>query len=287
MKSPRLLLCTDLDRTLLPNGSQTESAQARRLFSRLIEHEAVTLVYVTGRHQELVEEAILTWQIPVPHFLITDVGTRIQHVHDGQWHDWKEWKHHIATDWAGLCWPDLHKALQDLTELRLQEEEKQNRCKLSYYVPLDTVTDGLEPRIHKRLATLGVKAALVWSIDEQAATGLLDILPYSAGKYAAIHSLIQELGYQLPETVFAGDSGNDLEVLASSIPAVLVANASPEVRKSALQAARQAGTGPALYLAQGNFLGMNGNYSAGIVEGVIHYRPELLAWLEQTSQAEP
>lgn len=34
----RLLLCTDLDRTLLPNGSEPESEQARKKFSQLAEH---------------------------------------------------------------------------------------------------------------------------------------------------------------------------------------------------------------------------------------------------------
>ena len=46
----RLLLCTDLDRTLIPNGTQPESPRARELFKRLVSHEEVTLVYVTGRH---------------------------------------------------------------------------------------------------------------------------------------------------------------------------------------------------------------------------------------------
>jgi hypothetical protein len=31
-----------------------------------------------------------------------------------------------------------------------------------------------------------------------------------------------------------------------------------------------------LYLARGGLLEMNGNYSAGILEGVAHYHPELL-----------
>jgi len=48
----RLLLCTDLDRTLLPNGSELESEQARKNFDQLIKHPQVTLVYVTGRHQD-------------------------------------------------------------------------------------------------------------------------------------------------------------------------------------------------------------------------------------------
>ena len=53
----RLLLCTDLDRTLIPNGDQPESDHAREYFKKLSEHSEVTLVYVTGRHQQLVEQA--------------------------------------------------------------------------------------------------------------------------------------------------------------------------------------------------------------------------------------
>ena len=56
--SERLLICTDLDRTLLPNGVQPESPGARRRFAALASRPEVTLVYVTGRHRALVEQAI-------------------------------------------------------------------------------------------------------------------------------------------------------------------------------------------------------------------------------------
>ena len=71
------------------------------------------------------------------------------------------------------------------------------------------------------------------------------------------------------QVLFAGDSGNDLDVLCSDLPAVLVANASDEVREQALQLASQAGTTAQLYLAQGT-LG-NGHYAAGILEGIAHF----------------
>jgi hypothetical protein len=80
--------------------------------------------------------------------------------------------------------------------------------------------------------------------------------------------------------MFAGDSGNDLPVLASNIPSVLVANATGEVREDAVARARNAGNGEFLYLAKGGFLGMNGNYSAGILEGVFHFQPGLADWIE-------
>jgi hypothetical protein len=76
-------------------------------------------------------------------------------------------------------------------------------------------------------------------------------------------------------TLFAGDSGNDLEVLVSPIPSVLVANGHPEVREQALRLAAENGQAAQLYCARGGWSGMNGNYSAGILEGIAHFRPDL------------
>jgi hypothetical protein len=82
-------------------------------------------------------------------------------------------------------------------------------------------------------------------------------------------------------TVFAGDSGNDLPVLSSGLRAVLVANATDEVRDEARQLSAARGTGDTLYLAQGGFMGMNGNYSAGILEGVAHFLPQSRPWMAE------
>jgi hypothetical protein len=81
-------------------------------------------------------------------------------------------------------------------------------------------------------------------------------------------------GFEPDQTVFAGDSGNDLDVLTSDIPSVLVANADADIkaRMATVSAAK-------LYLAKGDFLGMNGNYCAGILEGVAHYHPDIDVWL--------
>jgi hypothetical protein len=109
--------------------------------------------------------------------------------------------------------------------------------------------------------------------------GLLDILPASASKLHAIRALMTRLDVDLAETVFCGDSGNDLEVLVSEIPSVLVANATDPLRKQVEAEVASNATTAHLYLARGDFLGMNGHYAAGILEGVAHYRPELRAWM--------
>ena len=71
----QLLLCTDLDRTVLPNGPQSESQGARTLFAALAARPEVTLAYVTGRDRHLVEQAIANYSLPHPDYVISDVGT--------------------------------------------------------------------------------------------------------------------------------------------------------------------------------------------------------------------
>jgi hypothetical protein len=129
-----------------------------------------------------------------------------------------------------------------------------------------------------------VRASLIWSVDEMNHIGLLDVLPRDATKLHAIRFLMKRKDFDVAHTVFAGDSGNDLPVLTSGLQAVLVRNAIEPVRAHALQAVAAAGRAERLYLAAGGFLGMNGNYSAGVLEGLAHFIPEVEDWLRAAQQ---
>lgn len=273
----RLLICTDLDRTLLPNGQQPESPAARAMFARLVARPEISLAYVSGRHRELVQQAIEDYQLPLPDWVIGDVGTTIYQVAKNEWQHWQSWERDIATDWQGLQAHELRPLFADLLVLRLQEEAKQNSYKLSYYLPLNANISALQSLMTERLEARNLAASLIYSVDEAAEIGLLDVLPARATKLHAVEFLMREQGFDNSNTVFAGDSGNDLPVFASSIPAVLVANADADIVE---QTKAQAQISAALYLAQGGFLGMNGNYSAGILEGIAHYHPDIQRWLE-------
>ena len=281
--SIRLLLCTDLDRTLLPNGPQPESEGARDKFNQLIAYPEITLVYVTGRDRQLVEDAVNEYRLPQPSYVIADVGSTIYRVQQGAWHQLEEWDQIIAPDWNGKSRDDLHALFSRLSHLNLQEASKQNTFKLSYYLSFDADHEALMSEMHAILVSQHIKASLIWSIDEQAGTGLLDVLPASASKRHAIEFLMEHLGFDLTNTVFAGDSGNDLAVLTSHIKSVLVGNACSRVREDSLQQALNMGEANALYFAKGGFLGMNGNYSAGILEGVAHYIPEIESLLDEAT----
>ena len=284
MTMRRLLICTDLDRTLLPNGPQAESPGARALFARLAARDEVTLVYVTGRSRKLVEKVIGLYRLPMPDFVITDVGTQLYAVTGGRWTAQSDWETEIAADWGEASYKDIADLFRDVRGLRCQETAKQNTHKLSYYVPLHTSRDSLLGLMRERLEARGIRASLIWSVDEPAGIGLLDVLPACATKLHAIEFLSARLGFERRDIVYAGDSGNDLPVLASGVPSVLVANASADVRNVAEEAAQASGWSDRLYIARGGLWGMNGNYSAGILEGVLHFVPEARAWLDDEEE---
>ncbi|MDF1577034.1 MAG: HAD-IIB family hydrolase [Desulfurivibrionaceae bacterium] len=267
----RLLICTDLDRTLLPNGIQPESPAARPLFRKLASKPFVRLAYVSGRDFQLLREAIREFDLPEPKFMIGDVGTTIYHKPGGRWQSWPEWHEMLGGDWPGAATGELAARLAGLPGLVLQEPEKQGRFKLSYYTDpkLDSVI--LKNKVLSRLENCSIKVRSVFSVDEVNRVGLFDLLPETASKLAAVRFIISRSGVAPERTVYAGDSGNDLEVLTSEVKAILVANAIEAVRR---QARQEAPTGT-LYLAEGGFMDMNGNYAAGLLEGVVHYLPEL------------
>jgi sucrose-6F-phosphate phosphohydrolase len=271
----RLLLCADMDRTVIPNGAAPEHPAARVSFRAFCRRPEITLVYVTGRDRQLVVEALAAYRLPPPDYAITDVGTKIYRVTQQDWQPLEEWERQIDQDWNGRSGAEIAHLLGDFTDLQLQEERKQNDHKCSYYLPVKSDPHPLLQRLQKRLAAAGVAAGLIWSIDEVARVGLLDVLPRRADKLHAITFLAGMLGFSAEEVLFAGDSGNDLAVLQSAFKTVLVANAAREIKEEARAAARLRGHEETLYVARGGVLGMNGNYCAGVLEGVCHFFPVL------------
>lgn len=275
-----IFFCCDLDRTLLPNGAQEESPQARPRLRRLADSGEATLCYVSGRGLQLMHEAIDEYSLPLPHYAVGDVGTTIYRVEHGRWIAMDEWRDRIGNDWNGREAGELEELLPDLPMLEKQEPAKQNRHKLSFYAPADADSDKILSAIRERFDEHDIRASLIWSVHEEERQGLLDILPERATKLHAVEFLIDQQGFSRSRTVYVGDSGNDLPVLTSDIQAVLVANASDDVRRRAKEQSNDDGT---LYFAAGGFLGMNGNYAAGALEGLAHYFPEADAWLGDQS----
>ncbi len=270
----KILICSDLDRTLIPNGYQEESAHARPALRRLAQHPNVYVAYVSGRGRKLILEAIEEYYLPLPDYAIGDVGTTLYRISNGNWHLSDDWHREIGQDWKGYGWAELAECFEDMEALQLQEPEKQNRYKLSFYTDQKIDQQEVAENIRSRLAKQGVDAGVIWSVDEMRKIGLLDILPARANKLHAIRFLINQEQFRDDRTVCAGDSGNDLAVLTSGLQAILVKNAIAEVRKEAVEMLSAKHMLDCLYLPKGNFFSMNGNYAAGVLEGLVHFIPE-------------
>ncbi len=282
MKTP-LLLCCDLDRTVLPNGLEPEDPRALQTFREVTDHPDITLAYVTGRSRTLTEKAIERWDLPQPEIVATDVGSTIYSIGTpGQWESWNSWHHKIAEDWNGYTVQDMARALSHIAALTPQPDDRQTPFKLCYFAPPDADGTALVDKIRGSLSTLDVRAEVIWSIDETVPIGLIDVVPASATKQGAVYHIMEQLGFTVDNTLFAGDSGNDLPVLTGPIKSVLVANATEAVRMAAIEGAQNHGTADALYLAKGGMSGLDGCYSAGILEGLHHYFPDYCSWLTPT-----
>ena len=270
----KILICSDLDRTIIPNGYQEESAHARAVFRQLAEHSNISLAYVSGRDKKLILDAIEEFYLPMPDYAIGDIGTTFYRIINGNWQFSDDWSYEIGQDWKGVGWEKLSEFFEDMEEIRLQEPEKQNQYKVSFYTDQNVDPQRLIKNIRGVLAEKDVRANIIWSVDEISTDGLLDIIPPRANKLHAIQFIMQQEHFPEDRTVFAGDSGNDLDVLTSGLQTILVKNATEDIRKEAIKKLSEKNLTNRLYLPQGNFFGMNGNYAAGLMEGLVRFIPE-------------
>lgn len=266
--SNALLLACDMDRTLLPNGPEPLSEGALDAFRALASSEQITLAYITGRDITLIDAAIEEFKVPVPAFAVGDVGTTMYRRETNEWVLVSEWQEKLAHDWNGLTGADIHALIKDIAGLTEQEATKQGTYKQSYYIESGADSATIRQAAEALLKTAGVQANIVTSFDQTAQRGLLDVLPASANKAYALQYLQQMNTLEHNQIMFAGDSGNDIDALVSGYHAILVANALPEVREEVQRLAREKGIEKEVYFARGGYKGMNGNYAAGILEGV-------------------
>ncbi len=115
----RRLLCTDLDGTLIPNGAAVESPLARELFQIVAERSEVTLVYVTGRHLELIKSAIREHNL-LGRFRHWRCG--YNDIRSNQRENWiliKKWQKQLALAWPAKSVKLLRNQLANIEEIDL------------------------------------------------------------------------------------------------------------------------------------------------------------------------
>lgn len=262
------ILATDLDRTLLPNGSWNADAGAVELFNELTTKNGVLVVYVTGRNLELTENAINEFGVRHPDILVGDVGTSIRKYENDGWTFDEGWIAHVkkaSPRWDGAA---IRDAVAGVRGIREQEKEHLNQFKQSYYVEHERNEEILEEI--DGLVKGKFDEVIIYSFDSQDGKGLLDFLPDSATKQTALEYVAEEFGAEKQTVVFCGDSGNDIFPLTAGFSGVLVRNADEQLVKNVKEAMSE---NPDLraYFAKGDFMGLNGYYTSGVIEGAYYY----------------
>jgi len=262
------ILATDLDRTLLPNGHWEHDEHAIELFNRLTKQSEILLIYITGRNLALTEQAIQEYGVRHPDILCCDVGTSIKKYNDRQWQEEDGWIKHVRELSPGWDRTAIQQSIKGIDGIWEQGSAHQNIFKQSYYVVHDEKDRVLQEA--ERLVSGRYDEEMIYSYDSQSGNGLLDFLPKSANKKTALDYVSEAYNAHPDEVVFCGDSGNDIAALTAGYCGVLVKNADEQLLEG-VGAARKANPALRVYHAKGGFMGLNGNYTSGVIEGAYHY----------------
>lgn len=244
------ILATDLDGTLIPLEGNKRNRSDLKVLTRELEAAHVTLVFVTGRHYELALRAIDENQLPEPHWLITDVGTSIRKCDAArQYVPVPEYAAELRNIISRFQREQVEQHLGRITNLQLQEPEKQSEFKVSYYVDRTRLTNAVE-QIRSVIRDYELPWSLISSVDPFTNDGLIDLLPAGVSKAFALKWFARHVSIATERLVFAGDSGNDLAVFAGGYRGIVVGNAHPDVASEAMRTHIQKGWTDRLYLAK-------------------------------------
>ncbi|MFT4327010.1 MAG: HAD family hydrolase, partial [Candidatus Woesearchaeota archaeon] len=164
------LLATDLDRTLLPNGPAELSPGAMDAFiEQYTKTDSVQLAYVTGRNLRQVKDAQKEFGIPLPDFLLAEVGTKIFYKKDSVLVEDSSWDAYVLEQCPLWNVQSIVSVLKDLS-LELQPEEFQNQFKISFFVHED-IQDAVVSLLQGTY-----DEEIIYSYDPLAKKGLIDIV---------------------------------------------------------------------------------------------------------------
>ncbi len=224
------ILATDLDGTLIPLDNTDDAyREALEEITILASLPDVCLVFATGRSYLSSLSAIAEESLPIPHFLICDVGTAIHTYENGRFYQSSAYTKVMEHLMDSVLNQRIQEELSILDFLTLQPQAHQTPFKISYYTESEHV-DTFAEQASALLMRNDLPHSLIHCIDPYEDFGMIDILPTGVSKCYALKWLLQSLKISERAVVYAGDSGNDFEVLTSGLNSIVVNNASQALK---------------------------------------------------------
>lgn len=216
LKVAEHMLVSDIDGTLIHEKGQYDGLDELR---QILDARGNNYIFglATGRSLELTRSILQEFDIPSPDFVICSVGSYIYYGLEESLID-KGWEQFIAYQWNR---DRISSLAQSAPGLVLQEDDKQNAFKISFYVnpevfEMHLLEEALKP-VRRRINVVYSRNAYV------------DILPRRCSKGRAVRYLSQKWAIPLKNTIVCGDTGNDLDMFCGSARGVIVNNYSPDL----------------------------------------------------------
>jgi len=207
-------------------------------------HKQVIFGIATGRRLGNALSALRQHQIPVPDVLITGQGTEI-HYATGLTKD-AAWQRHINHLWNAQAVRDV---LHEVHGLTLQPNSEQSDFQISYFIDSSVVN---VQEIQQLLQRSDLAVNVVNSFGQ-----FLDILPVRASKGLALRWCAEQLDFPLQNTLVAGVSGADADMLiGNTLGTVVDSRHRNELTSLA---------------SSENVFFSNAAYAAGIIEAISYY----------------
>ena len=216
-------------------------------FLRTMQEYSQSIIFgiATGRRLDDALSVLRQHGIPVPDVLISSQGTEI-HYAPNLTQD-TVWERHIGHLWNRQ---EVRDILKEIPGLELQPKKFQSAFKISYYIdPAVTNIQEIRQVLLRKEQTVNV----VFSFGQ-----FLDVLPVRASKGLALRWCAEQLGFPLENTLVAGVTGADADMLRGNTLGTVVDNRH-------LAELSDLATADKIYFS-------TSPHAAGILEAMAHYR---------------
>ncbi|MEH6368107.1 MAG: HAD-IIB family hydrolase, partial [Pseudomonas marincola] len=196
-----MLLATDLDGTFLAGDPEDRLS----LYQTIAAHPEIKLAYVTGRSLEAVLPLLADPTLPMPDYIIADVGGSI--VYGDSLQPVQPLQNNIDALWPGES--QVASAVEGFA-LERQDVPQVRRC--SYFCSPEEASN---PALIEVAEKLGCD--LLYSAERY-----LDFLPKGVNKGTSLEALADWLELEDDQVLAAGDTLNDLSMLSTRFKGVCV-----------------------------------------------------------------
>lgn len=205
------VLATDLDGTFL----ESKDRKKDKLYEFLKDNPNFLLVFVTGRNTEIILPILDDMFIPMPHYIIGDVGATV--INGATQEHIQPIQHNISKRWQ--------EALHDISQIdalqSLKRQDQPQERRMSFYVDPKDKPDSIIEQLEQ------CNCDVLYSNEIY-----LDILPKDVNKGSTLRALIDQLGVPHSNVMVAGDTMNDLSMYKSGYRGVVLNNAEKPLKEA-------------------------------------------------------